>query len=147
MKLAALTLFGLGLIGAAQAQVKTNPVSEQRYLPVPDVLPELPFDTGLSPIDAVMFSQTMRGSVQDDSATPLSITELASEAPPAPAPALVSTLPAQPSPQTVAVQDPTILVPQTAATPEPGPAAEPEEPAEKPDAKAGEEKPAEKPKK
>jgi hypothetical protein len=140
MKLAALTLVGLGLVGAAQAQVQTNPAFEQRYLPVPELLPELPFDTGLSAIDAVMFSQTMRGAVQDESATPPTVEAVLPDLAPTVEPAVASKSPAQPSPQTVAVQDPTVLIPEAeeppdaaSAEPDTAPAAaEPEKPAEKP---------------
>lgn len=146
MKLAAITLVGLGLIGVAQAQVQTNPDFEQRYLPVPELLPELPFDTGLSAIDAVMFSQTMRGSVQDESATPPAAGASQPEPLPVVEAAVAGKPPAQqladqPSPQAVAIQDPTVLVP---GEPEPAETAPAE--AEKPAIKV-KEKQAEKPKK
>lgn len=110
MKLAALTLIGLGLIGAAEAQVQTNPAQVNDYLPVPDLLPGLRIDTGMSAIDAVMFSDSMRGSVRDPSQAPLPLAPVAG-AEPGIETIITPDSGQLVSPEAVAVQDPTALVP------------------------------------
>ncbi|MDQ3560533.1 MAG: hypothetical protein M3453_15390, partial [Pseudomonadota bacterium] len=117
MKLAALLLMGLGLIGGAQAQVQTDPAPIE-FLPVPALLPALAF-TGLNPDDATVISETIRGSVQDMSPEAvLALQPIGSGPAPeqAVSPAVAAIEPATTG--AAAVGDPTPLVPEADATPD-----------------------------